>query len=74
MNRDDIRTIGQSRMSSDDEKLNMWQGCANISKSIATSLEKAGRTEESIEYWMKAATYEQEILNFVEKNRLEEPR
>ena len=69
-----IQRIGESgpRHKDEEEKFAVLQGCANISKSIATSLEKAGRPDEATRYWLKAASFEQKILKFVEENRLED--
>ncbi len=77
MNRDDIRTIGQPYargMTRDEEKLTLWQTCANLCKSIAVAYEKAGTEfrEQQRSYWLKSAGFEEKILAFIERKEMKQ--
>lgn len=71
----DVRTIGQpfSRMSQEEEKMNAWQACSNLCKSIAMAYEKAGdkfKTKSEM-YWLKSTHFDRDILEFIEKKYTE---
>jgi hypothetical protein len=70
---DRIHTLGRhNRMTASEEKATLWQGCANLCKSIATcyqNMSDEGNTKAK-EYWRKAARYEEKVLAFVEREKL----
>jgi hypothetical protein len=70
---DRIHTLGQRhRMTTGEEKATLWQGCANLCKSIATCYQNMAGEEntKSKEFWRKAARYEEKVLAFVEREKL----
>jgi hypothetical protein len=70
---DRFHTLGQRhRMTTGEEKATLWQGCANICKSIATCYQNMSGEEntQAKEYWRKAARYEEKVLAFVEREKL----
>jgi hypothetical protein len=70
---DRIHTLGRhNRMTASEEKSMMWQGCANLCKSIATCYQKMSDEEntKAKEYWRKAAQYEEKVLEFIEREKL----
>jgi hypothetical protein len=70
---DRIHTLGQHhRMTASEEKATLWQGCANLCKSIATCYQNMSGEEntKAKEYWRKAARYEEKVLAFVVREKL----
>jgi len=72
---DRIHTLGQHHpfgKTPSEEKATLWQGCANLCKSIATCYQNMSGEEntKAKEYWRKAARYEEKVLEFVEREKL----